>query len=58
MDIIYTKKSTGEIIELKQVTVTNIFGKGRTFNILLPNNDRKTLHKVLVDSIDNIKIFM
>ncbi len=58
MDITYTKKSTGEIIDLKQVTVTSIFGKEGTFNVLLPNNDRKTLRKLLVDRIDNIKIFM
>lgn len=58
MDIVYTKKSTGEIITLEQATVTSIYGKEGTFNILLPSNEKRTLRKILVDRIDNTKIFM
>ena len=58
MDITYTKRSTGEIIDLKEAIVTSIYGKEGTVNVVLPNDERRTLRKILIDRIDDTKIFM
>lgn len=58
MDIIFTKRSTGEIVEAKGVIVTSIYSKDYTINIEFPNGQKRTICKLLINRIDNTKIFL
>ena len=58
MDIIFVKRSTGEIVEAKSVIVTSIYSKEGTCNIGFPNGEKRTIRKILIDRIDNTKIFL
>lgn len=57
MDIIFNKLSTGEKVEAKGVIVTSIHGKEGTCNIEFPNGEKRTIYKILIDRIDNVKIY-
>ena len=57
MDIAFTKISTGEKVEAKGVKVTSIHGKEGTCNIEFPSGEKRTIYKILIDRIDNVKIY-
>ena len=57
MDITFTKKSTGEKVEAFGVIVTSIHGKEGTCNIEFPSGEKRTIYKILIDRIDNVKIY-
>lgn len=57
VDITFIKRSTGELVNAKQVVITSIYGKEGSCNIRYPNGEVRTIRKILIDKIDNIKIF-
>lgn len=57
MNITFVKRSTGEIIEAKGVIVRSIYGKEGTCNIEYPGGEIRTIRKILINKINNVKIF-
>ena len=57
MDITFIKRSTGEMVEAKGVTVRSIYGKEGTCNIEYPSGEIRTIRKILINRINNVKIF-
>ena len=57
MDITFYKRSTGEKVEAKGVTVRSIYGQEGTCNIEFIGGEVRTIRKILIHSIDNLKIY-
>lgn len=57
MDIVFYKRSTGEKVEAKSVTVRSIYGQEGTCNIEFIGGEVRTIRKILIFSIDNLKIY-
>lgn len=57
MNISFYKRSTGEIVEANNVIVRSIFGKEGTCNIEFIGGEVRTIRKILIRTIDNLKIY-
>lgn len=57
MNIVFVKRSTGEIVKADNVIVTSINGIKNTCNIEFENGEKRTARKCLILEIDNIKFY-